>query len=290
MSAQAARALMTIGDVLGLLRADFPDITISKIRFLEAEGLVEPQRSPSGYRKFGEAEVARLRFVLTAQRDHYLPLRVIRQHLEALDRGETPMPLGSRRPAAPEPRTPGDRAGEAGPAAEGRATGERGLDGRGANGKSADGRGADGRGGADAARRPRTLVAADAGAEPAAEVRLTRRQLIDGASITEALLAQLEEYGLVRRSGAHYDGDALTVARVVAALGGFGFEARNLRAVKAAADRQVGLIEQLVAPQLRRRSPGAHEEAARTAREVAELSVRLHAALVSAGLRESLGP
>ncbi|RFU42982.1 MerR family transcriptional regulator, partial [Actinomadura logoneensis] len=110
MSAQAARALMTIGDVLGLLRAEFPDITISKIRFLEAEGLVEPQRSPSGYRKFGDADVARLRFVLTAQRDHYLPLRVIRQHLQALDRGETPPPLGSRRPAAPEPRA-GDPAG-----------------------------------------------------------------------------------------------------------------------------------------------------------------------------------
>ncbi|WP_026416581.1 MerR family transcriptional regulator [Actinomadura oligospora] len=290
MSAQAARALMTIGDVLGLLRGDFPDVTISKIRFLEAEGLVEPQRSPSGYRKFGEADVARLRFVLTAQRDHYLPLRVIRQHLQALDRGETPPALGSRRPAAPEPRAAVEAL-----AAEGRAAAVRGVEGYGVEGYDAtDGRGVDApavvRGGADATRRPRTLVAADAGAEPAAEVRLTRRQLIDGASITEALLAQLEEYGLIRRSGAHYDGDALAVARVVAALGAFGFEVRNLRAVKAAADRQVGLIEQLVSPQLRRRSPGAHEEAARTAREVAELSVRLHAALVSAGLRESLGP
>ncbi|MCQ0012955.1 MerR family transcriptional regulator [Actinomadura madurae] len=80
---------MTIGDVLGLLRPEFPDITISKIRFLESEGLVEPERSPSGYRKFCDADVERLRFVLTAQRDHYLPLRVIRQRLEARDHGES---------------------------------------------------------------------------------------------------------------------------------------------------------------------------------------------------------
>ncbi|RKS73626.1 MerR-like DNA binding protein [Actinomadura pelletieri DSM 43383] len=233
MNPQPARSPMTIGDVLGLLRPDFPDITISKIRFLESEGLVEPQRSPSGYRKFSDADVERLRFVLTAQRDHYLPLRVIRQHLEARDRGENVPPLGADR------------------------------------------------------RRPRTLVAADTTADATA-VRLTRRQLLDGAGIDEALLARLEEYGLVRRTGTHYEGDALNIARAAAALGEFGFEVRHLRAVKAAADRQAGLIEQMVAPQLRRRSRGAHEQAAATAREIAALSVKLHAALVSAGLRESL--
>ncbi|NDU76449.1 MerR family DNA-binding transcriptional regulator [Actinomadura sp. DSM 109109] len=241
MNAEPARSPMTIGDVLGLLRPEFPDVTISKIRFLEAEGLVEPERSPSGYRKFGEADVERLRYVLTAQRDHYMPLRVIRQHLEARDRGESVPPLGAR---------------DAGPAETGR-------------------------------RRPRTLVAADTTA-PDPPVRLTRRQLLDGAGIDEALLARLEEYGLVRRTGAHYEGEALNIARVASALGEFGFEVRHLRAVKAAADRQVGLIEQMVAPQLRRRSRGAHEQAAETAREIAALSVRLHAALVGAGLRESL--
>lgn len=241
LSAEPAPSPMTIGDVLGLLRPEFPDITISKIRFLESEGLVEPERSPSGYRKFGEADVERLRYVLTAQRDHYMPLRAIRQHLEARDRGESVPPLGDRRPGPAEP----DR------------------------------------------RRPRTLVAADTTA-PDPAVRLTRRQLLDGAGIDEALLARLEEYGLVRRTGAHYEGEALNIARVAAALGEFGFEVRHLRAVKAAADRQVGLIEQMVAPQLRRRSRGAHEQAAETAREIAALSVRLHAALVGAGLRESL--
>jgi hypothetical protein len=134
-----------------------------------------------------------------------------------------------------------------------------------------------------------TLAPGGAGGEPH-PVRLTRRQLIDGAGIDEEMLARLEEYGLVGRSGGHYGGEALTVARTAAALGGFGFEVRHLRALKAAADRQVGLIDQVVAPQLRRRSPGAHEQAAETAREIAALAVRLHAALVSTGLRESLGP
>lgn len=74
--------LMSIGEVLAQLRTEFPDTTISKLRFLEAEGLVDPQRTPSGYRKYSQDDVNRLRFVLTAQRDQYLPLRVIREQLD----------------------------------------------------------------------------------------------------------------------------------------------------------------------------------------------------------------
>ncbi|HEY0871120.1 MAG TPA: MerR family transcriptional regulator, partial [Acidothermaceae bacterium] len=91
MSARStSRASLSIGEVLTHLRTDFPDVTISKIRFLEAEGLVEPDRTSAGYRKFSHADVQRLRYVLTAQRDHYLPLRVIKDHLDALDRGLAP--------------------------------------------------------------------------------------------------------------------------------------------------------------------------------------------------------
>ncbi|WP_230687350.1 transcriptional regulator FtsR [Catellatospora vulcania] len=79
--AARAQTLMSIGEVLGLLRPDFPDVTISKLRFLETEGLVEPQRTSSGYRKYSREDVARLRFILAAQRDQYLPLRVIREQL-----------------------------------------------------------------------------------------------------------------------------------------------------------------------------------------------------------------
>jgi len=81
---------MSIGVVLELLRPDFPDVTISKIRFLEAEGLVTPERSPSGYRRFTAFDCARLRFILTAQRDQYLPLKVIKAQLDAKPDGELP--------------------------------------------------------------------------------------------------------------------------------------------------------------------------------------------------------
>jgi DNA-binding transcriptional MerR regulator len=103
---------LTIGEVLAVLRDDFPDVTISKIRYLESEDLVHPERTPSGYRKFSRADVSRLRYVLAAQRDHYLPLRVIKEHLEALDRGE-PLPAGAGGPAtvAPPPSAGAEDAG-----------------------------------------------------------------------------------------------------------------------------------------------------------------------------------
>jgi DNA-binding transcriptional MerR regulator len=233
MNAHAATPYMTIGDVLGRLRPEFPDVTISKIRFLEAEGLIEPDRTPAGYRKFTQADVDRLRFILAAQRDQYLPLRVIKERLEA-----------------GEPRTPSDPAEP---------------------------------------RKPRTLVAAGSPAPAGAPVRLTRRQVIDGAGVEPELLDRLEEYGLIRRLGRHYDGEALTIARTAAALGAFGVEVRHLRAAKAAADREVGLIEQVGKPMLRRRSPEAHGQAEHTAHEIAALSTTLHAALVATLLRESLG-
>ena len=91
-----ALAGMSIGAVLDLLRPDFPDVTISKIRFLEAEGLVTPQRSPSGYRRFTAYDCARLRFILTAQRDNYLPLKVIKAQLDAQPDGELPRQASRR--------------------------------------------------------------------------------------------------------------------------------------------------------------------------------------------------
>jgi DNA-binding transcriptional MerR regulator len=85
-----ARGTLSIGEVLAQLRNDFPDVTISKIRFLEDQGLVQPDRTPSGYRKFSGSDVARLKYVLSQQRDHYLPLRVIKDQLAAIDRGHGP--------------------------------------------------------------------------------------------------------------------------------------------------------------------------------------------------------
>src|SRR5437660_3338613 len=78
---------MSIGEVLALLKGEFPDVTISKIRFLESQGLLEPERTPSGYRKFYEADVERLRWILRQQREHFLPLKVIRGKLSGSESG-----------------------------------------------------------------------------------------------------------------------------------------------------------------------------------------------------------
>jgi len=234
---------MSIGEVLAQLRADFPDVTISKIRFLESEGLVEPTRTASGYRKFSRDDLARLRYVLSAQRDHYLPLRVIKEHLDALDRGlEPPAPGGG------------------GP------------------------------------RVPRSLMSAEGLPGPevfsrdSGDVRLSRAELMSESGLGEEQLGQLEQYGLVaaRAGGGHYDGDALLIAKTVAELARFGIEARHLRAFKTAADREIGLVEQVVAPLARGRNPDARGRADEAARELAALSVRLHATLVKAGIRPFL--
>ena len=105
---------LSIGEVLAVLRDDFPEVTISKIRYLETEDLVHPQRTPSGYRKFSTTDVSRLRYVLAAQRDQYLPLRVIKEHLDALDRGD-PLPVAATGPAAVPPPAGGEGADDGEP-------------------------------------------------------------------------------------------------------------------------------------------------------------------------------
>lgn len=268
MSADAARAQMTIGEVLGQLRGEFPDITLSKIRFLESAGLIEPARSPSGYRMFAPGDVERLRFILAAQRDEYLPLRVIKERLQALDREPHDALASRRRMRRTGPRTlvatGGSRTDVAGP-----------------NGSGSNGTGSNGSG--------LTVAGVDAADhDGAVDVRLTRRQLLDASGIGADGLAELEEFGLVRRRGIHYDGDALAVVRAAMALRTFGLEPRHLRVVWAAAEREVGLIEQAVAPMLRRRDSAAHARAEDTAGQIAVLVTRLHTALVSVGLRETL--
>lgn len=244
MNAQPERPTMSIGEVLGMLRPDFPDVTISKIRFLESEGLIEPERTPSGYRKFSHNDVARLQYVLAAQRDNYLPLRVIKAHLEAIDRGLDPPATTGGGPQVPRVLS-----------------------------SVADG-----------------LPGPDTFARETTELRLSRNELIDAASIDADQLGTLEQYGLVTaRPGGFYDGDALVIAKTVAEMSRFGLEPRHLRAFRAAADREVGLVEQVVAPLVRQRNPEARGRAEEVARELGALSVRLHAMLVKSGLRPQLG-
>jgi DNA-binding transcriptional MerR regulator len=263
---------MSIGEVLAHLRPDFPDTTISKLRFLEAEGLVEPSRTAAGYRKYSAGDLARLRYVLTAQRDHYLPLRVIREQLDALDRD------AAREQAPGAPRRSGPGAAVPGPA----------------------GAGTPGELAAAAPRLRPALSFLNPRAEPASadrfepdgggEVRLSRAELVAHAGIGDDTLAALEQYGLIaERPGGGYDADALDVATAAARLAEYGLEARHLRAYRAAADREIGLFTQLVAPLARQGGPAARARAADRVRELAGYTERLHAALVRRGLRETLG-
>ncbi|ARF54086.1 transcriptional regulator FtsR [Streptomyces gilvosporeus] len=227
---------VSIGTVLTLLREEFPEVTISKIRFLEAEGLVEPERTPSGYRKFTPADVERLAGVLRMQRDHYLPLKVIREHLDALERGEQ-VQLPAQATASRD-LVPGMR---------------------------------------------------EAGEGHAQAARIGREELLAAAEADEAALADWEAYGLVAPDAdGSYGSEAVTVAKLVAELGRFGLEPRHLRAVKAAAEREAGLVEQVVAPLRRHRNPQTRAHAEATARELATLSVRLHAAWVQTALKVRL--
>jgi DNA-binding transcriptional MerR regulator len=222
---------LTIGEVLSVLREDFPDVTISKIRYLESEDLVHPQRTPSGYRKFSSADVARLRYVLAAQRDQYLPLRVIKEHLAALDRGE-PLP-GSAPPAAPPP--PPDEEADTG--------------------------------------------------------SLTSDQFARAAGLEAGQLADCVQFGLLTpdADGRHPATD-LPIARAAAGLARHGIEPRHLRVYQNGAEREAGLVEQLVAPVLRARSEEARNRATEKLRELVALSAQLHGALLEARLRDLLRP
>jgi DNA-binding transcriptional MerR regulator len=271
--------VLSIGEVLGLLRPDFPDVTISKLRFLEAEGLVEPMRAPSGYRKYTAAHVDRLRFVLAAQRDRYLPLRVIREQIEAMDRGD---------------RIVGLPAPGRGPAPSG-LTSERGTSERGTSEPRREGGASDGprpRASAASAMGPARASAASA-ISPASAIdsaRLTRVQLSERSGLDEAGLVDLEQYGLlVPGPNGFYDGEALTVARIAARLADYGLEGRHLRPYRATADREVGLLAQLVTTMAKQTAPGAREHAFETVHELAALCAQLHGALVRQGLRQVVG-
>jgi DNA-binding transcriptional MerR regulator len=237
-SAEHHEALLNIGQVLDLLRPDFPDITIPKIRFWEGEGLIKPQRTPAGYRKFSAHDVDRLRYVLRMKRDHYLPLGVIREHLDAIDRGLEPPQIDQVVPTVPKVAMS-----------------------------------ADGLPSAESFRRTDKF-------------RLSRKELVKIADIGDDLLGQLESFGLITAGPTgHYDTDALVIAQAAKELAGFGLEPRHLRAFKTAADREVGLVEQVVAPVRRGRDASASARAEEAISEIAALSVRLHATLVKAGLR-----
>lgn len=261
-AAQWARGGMSIGSVLDLLRPDFPDITISKIRFLESEGLIHPERTPSGYRRFSVADCERLRFVLTAQRDQYLPLKVIKEQLEAIDSGAATLGVREARARDRAPRgvtEPGPQGSGSVPAP------------------------------------PRRLGVVPGEVTPDElrldpQVRLTRADLLEQSGVAETFLDDLLRAGLVvPGAGGYFDSDAVTLARTAQAMAEFGLEARHLRAFKLAADREAALVAQIAAPIAKSRDADARARAEETVRELAALSLNLHAALVKAAVRAALG-
>jgi len=249
----------TIGEVLNQLKDEFEDITISKIRFLESEGLISPDRTDSGYRKFTDPDVDRLRYVLRAQRDRYLPLKVIKDELERLDAG---LPVEDRSAAPPEtdvallgaePRSGTHAAGRPAPAAAV---------------------------GTDPPQTP-SISVLDAGPT---DVRLELRELCEATGLEMRDIQELRDHGLVKGE-ASFDGDDLRVAKAAAALMELGLEARHLRMYRQFADRELSLCEQLVAPLLRQRNPDSRRVATEQLDDLTREGARLHAAVLARELR-----
>jgi hypothetical protein len=250
---------MSIGEVLAILKPEFTDITVSKIRFLEGAGLVRPGRSASGYRMFSEDDIARLRFVLRAQRDQYLPLRVIRQRLADLEavgglyaKSGPPGAVQARDGEPPPPVLPGPR-----PAAS-----------------------------------PESDPSTTAGllGAPPSDAQFARDELCRAAGATVEQLAELESFGLVSprgtgERGAWYNGDDLVMLRLAKDLAGYGLEARHLRMYKTFAEREAALFEQVVAPLVRQRNPEARGRARETLESLADLGSRMR----NLALRSAVG-
>ena len=296
------RPYLSIGEVLGMLLEEFPDVSISKIRFLESQGLIDPERTPSGYRKFYDADVDRLRVILREQRQNFLPLRVIRDRLESGqidDSGPMTPPRGLRNVTVLEPGSNVDydetgelvvAAGTHVPTAHHPAAQQ-----------------------ATQAAQPQMRVvppppapvaATSNGRAPAPAPDAARPQpaahhepllgseLCARAGITSAQLKELVTFGVVAAAGAGPSAlySAGDVAIVIAAAGllARGVDARHLRQWRRAAEQEAALFEQLIVPQIRQRNPQSRQLAANSIRDLSALGGELRAAFLAAALRQHL--
>jgi DNA-binding transcriptional MerR regulator len=298
------RSYLSIGEVLSLLTAEFPDVTISKIRFLESQGLIDPERTPSGYRKFYDQDVERLKWILRQQRENFLPLKVIRGRLgdepatddEAAEAdakqshptnaaappepptASAPTPVEARPAPRPElrsveeptPITKVRRAPvSASPTAESPPR--------------------------PAAVRPAPVPAPEAEPETPElhEVAMTVEELVEATGLAEARVNELAKFGLItpRTLGGtdYFDADSLAVAQAAAGFLQFGIEARHLKQFKSAADREAGLFEQIVLPLLKQRNPAARRQAAESLEQLGRLGEALRGALVRQAVRDITG-
>lgn len=218
---------LSIGQVLQRLANEHPDLTPSKIRFLEEQGLVHPARTAAGYRKFSDADVQRIRTVLSLQRDRYLPLKVIGEYLDAVDRGENPVVPGGIAPGT------GDTAG-------------RGM-----------------------------LVAA----------AISRDELLRRAGADRDLLEQAHSAGLIVRT-TRYGEDELALLTTLVTLDRHGIQPRHLRPFRTAMQHELGLIEQVVSPMMRKKGSAAREQAEATAAELAQAMNQVRSAMLNQGVKD----
>jgi DNA-binding transcriptional MerR regulator len=270
----AERAHKSIGEVLTDLQKEFPDVTISKIRFLESQGLLDPERTPSGYRKFYDADIERLRWILQQQRDNFYPLRVIKERLERA--GEMVPPSAAVAVAEPEPASaepaPADRPAEQEvyeppprPVYEP----------------------------PRAAARPEPREVRAPVREPLdvgpSGTSLTGEELSAATGLNAKAIAELERYGLIagRPMGRDtiYDEEALTVGRLCASFARFGVEPRHLRMYKVAAEREATVFDQVVLPLMKQRNPDARRRAIDNVGELASLGDAMRAAMLRQALK-----
>jgi DNA-binding transcriptional MerR regulator len=293
------RSHLSIGEVLSLLQDEFPDITISKIRFLESQGLLDPERTPSGYRKFYEPDIERLRWILRQQKENFLPLKVIKDRLasgelddptqvapalfdddlapsaaatgaDTSDDGNATAPVAEPAPSKPA----GKAATKATPAAA--AVTSEPKPSEGATRKKSS-----------RARQANSLL--DPGET---SVSLSVDELVAATGLTARAVGELERFGLIASrelgSTSYYDEDALVVARLAAAFLRHGVEPRHLRMYKVAAEREGGVFEQLIMPLLKQRNPAARSQALDVLQELAGLGDQLRGAMLRQVLREYL--
>jgi DNA-binding transcriptional MerR regulator len=264
---------MSIGEVLALLQSEFPDVTISKIRFLESQGLIDPERTPSGYRKFYPADTERLRWILREQRENFLPLKVIKDRLDSGEPLEDSEPIDSGEPTraiAVTPQT--DDAGvdleEPPPSWLPKAPRS-----------------------APPAPPPAPPAASDGGTAPRpGGAGYTFDEVVEASGLTGAQLRDVESYGLVagRALGrdTFYDDDALEVAKIAAQFMQFGVEARHLRMYRTTSEREAGFVASVVMPLVKQRNPRAREQASDTVEQLVRLGDSMRATMMRRALRE----
>lgn len=259
MPLSRSRDYLSIGEVLDAIREDFPDVSISKLRFLESEGLISLKRTDSGYRKFYRDDVDRLRHILKLQKEHFLPLKVIKEKLAEVD---------SNGGAVDRDQYSGDRSIDEPPRAAPR----------------------------HEYREPRQAQAVAPGQSPPpssvmsrepSDVQLSRSELAAAAGLSNGEMGELEDFGILG-NGDRYDGKDLLLARAAKGLLDRGLEARHLRMYKNFADREAALFEQMIMPVAMRRDPNGRRQAFHSAAELATLSRRLREALLSTLLRKLL--